>query len=56
MADGLFGPDDAAAEDELLELVARGEVHSEPLGDGTLWRADGARFTRTAEDRTATTA
>jgi 2-hydroxychromene-2-carboxylate isomerase len=56
MADGLFGPDDAAAEDGLLELVATGDVHSEPLGDGTLWRADGTRFTRETEDRAATTA
>ena len=56
MADGLFGPDDAAAEDELLELVAGGEVVSTPLGDGTLWRFDGARFARPAEDRAATTA
>ncbi len=47
-ADGLFGPDDAVAEDELLELVARGDVRSEPLGDGTMWRADGTRFTREA--------
>jgi 2-hydroxychromene-2-carboxylate isomerase len=56
MADGLFGADDAAAEDELLDLVAAGEVHAEPLGDGTLWRADDARFTREAEYRTAATA
>ena len=56
MADGLFGPDDAAAEDVLLELVAGGAVQSEPLGDGTLWRADETRFTRDAEDRVTATA
>jgi predicted DsbA family dithiol-disulfide isomerase len=55
-ADGLFGPDDAAAEDELLDLVARGEVHADPLGDGTLWRADGTRTERDAGQRTVTTA
>jgi hypothetical protein len=48
MADGLFPADDAAAEDELLELVAAGGVHAEPLGDGTLWRAAGARTSQTA--------
>ena len=57
MSDGLFGPDDAAAEDALLDLVAAGDVRSEPLGDRTLWRAahDG-RFTRDAADRDAATA
>jgi 2-hydroxychromene-2-carboxylate isomerase len=49
MADGLFGPDDGAAEDELLELVARGEVLSTPLGDSTLWSGGAGRFTRDAE-------
>ena len=48
MSDGLLGHDDAAAEDELLELVAHGEVHAQALGDGTLWRAVETRFTRDA--------
>jgi predicted DsbA family dithiol-disulfide isomerase len=56
MADGLFGPDDAAAEDELLELVARGDVQPTPLGDSTLWSRDTGRFTRDDERAASGTA
>jgi len=37
MASGIEPPDDAAAEDELLELVAEGRAFPDPVGDGTLW-------------------
>lgn len=46
LSNGLDPADDAAAEDELLELVSAGEVESTMLGDGTLWRSSSARFTR----------
>ncbi|HWT92042.1 MAG TPA: DsbA family protein [Solirubrobacteraceae bacterium] len=35
--DSFFAPDDAAAEDQLLELVDRGDAFAEPLGDSTFW-------------------
>lgn len=35
--DSFAAPDDAAAEDQLLELVDRGDVLAEPLGDSTFW-------------------
>jgi 2-hydroxychromene-2-carboxylate isomerase len=34
---GTAGPDDAAAEDLMLELAAAGQASAEPLGDSTLW-------------------
>jgi 2-hydroxychromene-2-carboxylate isomerase len=46
MADGTEMPDDEAAEDQLLDLVARGEAAGLPLGDGMLWAANGSRFHR----------
>jgi 2-hydroxychromene-2-carboxylate isomerase len=51
MADGLFGPDDQAAEAELLEHVAAGTIHAEPLGDSTFWRADASHLTRPPGER-----
>jgi predicted DsbA family dithiol-disulfide isomerase len=51
MSDGLGAPDDAAAEDALLELAARGEVHAEPLGDSTMWRANRTQLIRDAGAR-----
>lgn len=35
--DSFLPADDAAAEDQLLELVDRGDAFAEPLGDSTLW-------------------
>jgi 2-hydroxychromene-2-carboxylate isomerase len=46
LATGIAPVDNAVAEDELLELVASGEVSAEHLGDGTLWRPAGTPFTR----------
>jgi 2-hydroxychromene-2-carboxylate isomerase len=46
LAEGTDAPDDAAAELALMELADRGQVRAEPLGDGTLWVAAGARFSR----------
>jgi protein-disulfide isomerase-like protein with CxxC motif len=56
LSNGLDPADDAVAEDELLELVAAGDVQSTMLGDGTLWRAASARVTRGAATAAATTA
>jgi protein-disulfide isomerase-like protein with CxxC motif len=39
MAPSLTAPDRAAAEGELLELVAEGRAQRTPLGDDALWRA-----------------
>jgi 2-hydroxychromene-2-carboxylate isomerase len=44
-------PDDAAAEDALLELADHGDALAEPLGDGTLWVPAGSPFARRAADR-----
>ena len=56
MASGLEPVDDAAAEDDLLELVASGAVASTPLGDGTLWHAEPARDAGERWARTVATA
>jgi protein-disulfide isomerase-like protein with CxxC motif len=56
LSNGLDPADDAVAEDELLELVAAGDVQSTMLGDGTLWRAASARVTRGVATAVATTA
>jgi 2-hydroxychromene-2-carboxylate isomerase len=55
LAEGTDAPDDTAAELALIELADRGEVHAEPLGDGTLWVAEGARFSRDQSASTSTT-
>jgi protein-disulfide isomerase-like protein with CxxC motif len=49
LAEGAGAPDDTAAELALMELADRGQVRAEPLGDGTLWVADGARFSRSPQ-------
>jgi hypothetical protein len=49
LAQGTDAPDDRAAERELMELADRGELRAESLGDGTLWVADDARFTRSPQ-------
>jgi 2-hydroxychromene-2-carboxylate isomerase len=51
LAEGIAPVDDAAAEDALLELAARGDVRPQPLGDSTLWIPAIARFTREAPER-----
>lgn len=39
LAQGNDPPDDAAAEDALIELVAAGRARRDPVGDGALWCA-----------------
>jgi 2-hydroxychromene-2-carboxylate isomerase len=51
LAEGIAPVDDAAAEDALLELAARGEAAPRQLGDSTLWVPAAARFTREAPAR-----
>jgi 2-hydroxychromene-2-carboxylate isomerase len=53
LAEGTDEPDDTAAELALMEAADRGGVRAEPLGDGTLWVSDGARFSRTSQDAEA---
>ena len=43
LLEGNARPDDAAAEDRMLELAASGVVSAEPLGDSTLWVPFGVR-------------
>lgn len=56
MTTGIAPVDNAVAEDELLELVAAGEVVGEQFGDSTLWRPAGTAFTREAAGAAAATA
>jgi 2-hydroxychromene-2-carboxylate isomerase len=55
MWDGLGIPDDAAAEDALLDLVASGDAAQTRIGDGELWAAADARFVRQDAQSASTT-
>ncbi len=48
LAEGVMRPDDAAAEDLMLDVAAAGKVVAQPLGDSTLWVPFGAE--RSARD------
>lgn len=54
--DSFAAPDDLAAEDRLLELVARGDALAEPLGDSTLWIDAASPLARTGSGVAATAA
>jgi hypothetical protein len=55
MWNGLGIPDDAAAEDTLLDLVASGDATQVRMGDGELWLPADERFVRDDAQSASTT-